>query len=209
MIKVICMIYRKIRKENFETGEVVEYYDFMADACKKNKIKIEKLILTFDNLRFLDGKYVFRSVSLDKKILHEKERLTLEEFIFYHDINYQMLAKYLGVSHATIAPATRAKKKMRNSLVKKLLNLNIDPYLFREFKNVDFIEDYEQEFGVEGSYVNEILESSKNDIKCFTREEAKLIAFELELRNINYEFEGRGPFLYINFERSDGNEKYK
>lgn len=82
MIKVICMIYRKIRKENFETGEVVEYYDFMADACKKNKIKIDKLILTFDNLRFLDGKYVFRSVSLDKKILHEKERLTLEEFIF-------------------------------------------------------------------------------------------------------------------------------
>ena len=45
MIKVICMIYRKIRKENFETGEVVEYYDFMADACKKNKIKIDKLIL--------------------------------------------------------------------------------------------------------------------------------------------------------------------
>lgn len=209
MIKVICMIYRKIRKENFETGEVVEYYDFMSDACKKNKIKIEKLILTFDNLRFLDGKYVFRSVSLDKKILHKKERLTLEEFIFYHDINYQMLAKYLGVSHATIAPAARAKKKMRNSLVKKLLNLNIDPYLFREFKNVDFIEDYEQKFGVEGSYVNEILESSKNDIKCFTREEAKLIAFELDLRSINYEFEWRGPFLYINFERSDGDEKYK
>ena len=67
------MNFKKIKKINFKTKELVEIYDSLKEACKNNKVSAFNLKLSYDDLRFLQKENVCRPVSLDKRILLAKK----------------------------------------------------------------------------------------------------------------------------------------
>lgn len=200
------MIFKKIKKINYQTKEVVEIYDSLKEACKKNKTTKFTLKLTYDDLRFLQKENVCRPVGLDKRILKSKKYLTIDEFLYYHDLTIQDLADYVGTTKGAISHYKVKVKRMKEELLKNFLSLGINPYLVREYKNAPYIEEHEQVFGIEGSYANELLESRRKEVKCSSKEEAKLLGFEFKLRGVTYEIYKNGISYYVKFERRNKDE---
>lgn len=184
----------------------MEIYDSLKEACEKNKTTKFNLKLTYDDLRFLQKENVCRPVSLDKRILSSKKYLTIEEFLFYHDLTMQELADYVGTSKGAISHYKVKVKRMKEELFKNFISIGINPYLFREYRNASFLEDHEQMVGMEGSYANELLESGRKEVKCSTKEEAKLLGFEFKLRGVSYEIYKKGLSYYVKFERRNKDE---
>lgn len=200
------MIFKKIKKINYQTKEVVEIYDSLKEACKKNKTTKFTLKLTYDDLRFLQKENVCRPVGLDKRILKSKKYLTIDEFLYYHDLTIQDLADYVGTTKGAISHYKVKVKRMKEELLKNFLSLGINPYLVREYKNAPYIEEHEQVVGIEGSYANELLESRRKEVKCSSKEEAKLLVFEFKLRGVTYEIYKNGISYYVKFERRNKDE---
>lgn len=200
------MIFKKIKKINYQTKEVVEIYDSLKEACKKNKTTKFTLKLTYDDLRFLQKENVCRPVGLDKRILKSKKYLTIDEFLYYHDLTIQDLADYVGTTKGAISHYKVKVKRMKEELLKNFLSLGINPYLVREYKNAPYIEEHEQVVGIEGSYANELLESRRKEVKCSSKEEAKLLGFEFKLRGVTYEIYKNGISYYVKFERRNKDE---
>ena len=59
---------------------------------------------------------------------------------------------------------------------------------------------------MEGSFVNELLESGRKKVKCITKEEAKLLGFEFKLRGVSYEIYKKGIYFYVKFESGNKDE---
>lgn len=95
---------------------------------------------------------------------------------------------------------------MKEELLKNFLKIGINPYLVREYRNASFLEDHEQVVGMEGSYANELLESGRKEVKCSSKEEAKLLGFEFKLRGVTYEIYKKGISYYVKFERRNKDE---
>ncbi len=184
----------------------MEIYDSLKEACKKNKTTQFNLKLTYDDLRFLQKEHVCRPVSLDKRILLAKKYLTIDEFLFYHDLTMQELADYVGTSKGAISHYKVKVTRMKEELLKNFLKIGINPYLVREYRNAPYVEDHEQLVGIEGSYVNELLESGRKEVKCSSKEEAKLLGFEFKLRGVTYEINKKGISYYVKFERRNKDE---
>ena len=184
----------------------MEIYDSLKEACKKNKTTQFNLKLTYDDLRFLQKENVCRPVGLDKRILKSKKYLTIDEFLFYHDLTMQELADYVGTSKGAISHYKVKVTRMKEELLKNFLKIGINPYLVREYRNAPYVEDHEQLVGIEGSYVNELLESGRKEVKCSSKEEAKLLGFEFKLRGVTYEINKKGISYYVKFERRNKDE---
>lgn len=184
----------------------MEIYDTLKEACKKNKTTKFTLKLTYDDLRFLQKENVCRPVGLDKRILKSKKYLTIDEFLYYHDLTIQDLADYVGTTKGAISHYKVKVKRMKEELLKNFLSLGINPYLVREYKNAPYIEEHEQVVGIEGSYANELLESRRKEVKCSSKEEAKLLGFEFKLRGVTYEIYKNGISYYVKFERRNKDE---
>lgn len=200
------MNFKKIKKINFKTKELVEIYDSLKEACKNNKVSAFNLKLSYDDLRFLQKENVCRPVSLDKRILLAKKYLTINEFLFYHDLTMQELADYVGSKKGAISHYKVKTTRMNKELFKNFLALGINPYLIREYRNAPYVEDHEQTVGMEGSFVNELLESGRKKVKCITKEEAKLLGFEFKLRGVSYEIYKKGIYFYVKFESGNKDE---
>lgn len=184
----------------------MEIYDSLKEACKKNKTTQFNLKLTYDDLRFLQKENVCRPISLDKRILLAKKYLTIDEFLFYHDLTMQELADYVGTSKGAISHYKVKVTRMKEGLLKNFLKIGINPYLVREYRNAPYVEDHEQLVGIEGSYANELLESRRKEVKCCSKEEAKLLGFEFKLRGVTYEIYKKGISYYVKFERRNKDE---
>lgn len=184
----------------------MEIYDSLKEACVKNKTTKFNLKLTYDDLRFLQKEHVCRPVGLDKRILQTKKYLTIDEFLYYHDLTIQDLADYVGTTKGAISHYKIKVKRMKEELLKNFLSLGINPYLVREYKNAPYVEDHEQVVGIEGSYANELLESRWKEVKCSSKEEAKLLGFEFKLRGVTYEIYKKGISYYVKFERRNKDE---
>lgn len=184
----------------------MEIYDSLKEACVKNKTTKFNLKLTYDDLRFLQKENVCRQISLDKRILYSKKYLTIDEFLFYHDCTMKELADYVGTTMGAISHYKVKVKRMKKELLKNFLKIGINPYLVREYRNAPFLEDHEQVVGMEGLYANELLESGRKEIKCSSKEEAKLLGFEFKLRGVSYEIYKKGISYYVKFERRNKDE---
>lgn len=200
------MIFKKIKKINYQTKEILEIYDSLKEACEKNKTTKFNLKLTYDDLRFLQKENVCRPVSLDKRILLAKKYLTIDEFLYYHDLTIQDLADYVGTTKGAISHYKVKVTRMKEELLKNFLKIGINPFLVRDYRNAPYIEDHEQIVGIEGSYANELLESGRNEVKCSSKEEAKLLGFEFKLRGVTYEIYKKGISYYVKFERRNKDE---
>lgn len=184
----------------------MEIYDTLKDACEKNKTTQFNLKLTYDDLRFLQKENVCRPISLDKRILLAKKYLTIDEFLFYHDLTMQELADYVGTSKGAISHYKVKVTRMKEELLKNFLKIGINSYLVREYRNAPYVEDHEQLVGIEGSYANELLESARKEVKCSSKKEAKLLGFEFKLRGVSYDIYKRGISYYVKFERRNKDE---
>ena len=138
--------------------------------------------------------------------MKSKKYLTIDEFLYYHDLTIQDLADYVGTTKGAISHYKVKVKRMKEELLKNFLSLGINPYLVREYKNAPYIEEHEQVVGIEGSYANELLESRRKEVKCSSKEEAKLLGFEFKLRGVTYEIYKNGISYYVKFERRNKDE---
>ena len=113
-----------IAQYNAETNELIAKYRSVREASQTLGIRQEKLS---DNIRLgyrLSG-YYFRRESVAKEELRQKAHLTIEEYLYLHDMKVSELAKLLGMSSATVS-AYIAKTHYANSDVKeKMATLGI------------------------------------------------------------------------------------
>ena len=106
-----------IAQYNAETNELIAKYRSVREASQTLGIRQSKLS-DYIRLGYRLSGYYFRRESVAKDELRQKAHLTIEEYLYLHDMKVSELAKLLGMSSATVS-AYIAKTHYANSDVKE------------------------------------------------------------------------------------------
>lgn len=191
-------MFKKIVQLNKRGVEMGSYFSIV-EASQKTGVQASSISNTLSGLYTTAGGYYWKWKGVDKRLFKKQKTLSIDEYIYLHDLTYASLAKIVGLRYNTLK---EINKRSYGSVEaqKKLIEFGINPRCRVDPKEYVYIDDEEQPQGLE-EYVIDVLSRKKIGVfKCMDSFEGKEISDILKKEKVIHYGLQKGAMYYVKYD---------